>query len=487
MKRTLLDLIFLCILLTVVSPVVAETTITASDLMWLNRVTYGINQQTIEAFSRLGRAGFLNAQLQPSDETRQELNSGAPERPLNDLQKERSQRRQHANTLPPGEEKSRQLIELGLERTQLIRQATELHLTRAVYSPDQLKEQLAWFWFNHFTVHGGKGDIATMVGNYEAALRPHLLGKFKDLLRISLHHPAMLIYLDNTQNRAGKINENYARELLELHTLGIDGGYTQKDVQELARILTGLQANLSGAPPKLPKDREAEYVLDGVFQYNPAHHDYGDKTFMGRSIKGRGLDEVNEILDFLADHPVTARFISRKLIEYFVADTPPARLISAATATFQRTQGDIAEVLRVILDSPEMEASLGKKFKSPFQYSISALRLLHGGAPSPLPPNELRLAEQLGEPLFGRTTPDGYPLVTAQWATPAQLLGRIQSADRLAKRWHGDMQKAPSSTDAPWCIYQPLLSSTTLQAISSQPEPTRAVQMFLSAPAFMYR
>lgn len=482
----MLDHACLSILLTVVAPVAAETTITANDLMWLNRVTYGINHHTLDAFSRLGRAGFLNSQLHPPAETLQESRN-SPERLLQDLQRERNQRRQHAKALPQGDEKARLLTELSAERTQLLRQATEQHLTRAVYSPTQLKEQLAWFWFNHFTVQADKGDIATMISDYETALRPHLLGNFKDLLRISLHHPAMLIYLDNSQNRAGKINENYARELLELHTLGVDGGYTQKDVQELARILTGLQVNLSGVPPKLPRDREADYVLNGVFQFNPAQHDYGDKIFMGRTIRGRGLAEVDEVLDLLAANPATARFISRKLAEYFVTDNPPSRLVTAAAITFQRTHGDIAEVIRVILEAPEFEASLGKKFKSPFQYSVSALRILHGGVPSALAPNELRIAQQLGEPLFGRRTPDGYPLSTTEWATPAQLVARIHAADRMARRWHDDMQKFPSPTGTPWSIYQPLLSSTTRKAISSQQEPARAAQVFLSAPAFMYR
>jgi uncharacterized protein (DUF1800 family) len=154
---------------------------------------------------------------------------------------------------------------------------------------------MTWFWMNHFSVHQGKANLRAMVGDYEEnAIRPHALGKFRDLLSATLHHPAMIRYLDNEQNAANRINENYAREIMELHTLGVDGGYTQNDVQQLARILTGVGVNLGDKTPNVRKDKQDQYVRKGLFEFNPNRHDYADKVFLGQTVKGRGLAEVDE-------------------------------------------------------------------------------------------------------------------------------------------------------------------------------------------------
>ena len=162
-----------------------------------------------------------------------------------------------------------------------------------------------------------QGDVGAFIGSYEdRAIRAHALGKFRDLLAATIRSPAMLLYLDNAQNAAGKINENYARELMELHTLGVKGGYTQTDVQELARILTGLGIGRPDEPPKLRPELRAQVVQDGLFLFNPARHDYGDKQFLGHRIAGAGLAEVDQAVDLLARHPATAHFISAKLAAY---------------------------------------------------------------------------------------------------------------------------------------------------------------------------
>ena len=164
----------------------------------------------------------------------------------------------------------------------------ERALWRALYSPNQLQDQMTWFWMNHFSVDSEKGDVGIFLSQYEdRAIRPHALGKFRDLLAATMRSPSMLIYLDNTQNVAGKINENYARELMELHTLGVDGGYSQNDVQELARILTGLGLGNSLEPPKVKTALRGQVVQQGYFLFNPARHDYGTKVFLGHNHRWR--------------------------------------------------------------------------------------------------------------------------------------------------------------------------------------------------------
>jgi uncharacterized protein (DUF1800 family) len=193
-------------------------------------------------------------------------------------------------------------------------EAATRSLLRDLYSPQQVREQMTWFWFNHFNVQANKRDIRAMVGDYEdQAIRAHALGRFRDLLEATLRHPAMLRYLDNDQNAANHINENYAREIMELHTMGVGSGYSQKDVQELARILTGVGVDLKPDPPKLKPELQPLYIRAGLFEFNPARHDFGDKVFLGHVIKGSGYAEVEQALDLLAASPATAHHVSAQL------------------------------------------------------------------------------------------------------------------------------------------------------------------------------
>ena len=174
--------------------------------------------------------------------------------------------------------------------TDIAKQAATRSILRSLYAPDQLRERMTWFWFNHFNVHQYKANLRLLVGDYEDnAIRPHALGRFRDLLEATLRHPAMLRYLDNADNAAGHINENYAREIMELHTMGVGSGYSQKDVEELARILTGVGINLRAENPKLKPELQNQFFRDGLFEFNPARHDFGDKTFLGHAIKGQRL------------------------------------------------------------------------------------------------------------------------------------------------------------------------------------------------------
>ena len=196
-------------------------------------------------------------------------------------------------------------------------EARQRFVLRALYSPDQLRERMTWFWFNHFNVQAGKRDIRAMVGDYEETVRAHALGRYRDLLEATLRHPAMLRYLDNDQNARGKINENYAREIMELHSMGVGSGYSQQDVQELARILTGVGVDQKPDAPKLKPELQPLYLRAGLFEFNPARHDFGTKHFLGHTIQGSGFHEVEQALDLIADSPATAHHVSLKLATYF--------------------------------------------------------------------------------------------------------------------------------------------------------------------------
>jgi uncharacterized protein (DUF1800 family) len=327
-------------------------------------------------------------------------------------------------------------------------------VARAVISERQLDEVMVDFWENHFNVFAGKDRTRYFLPEYDAqTIRPHVLGKFRDLLGAVAKSPAMLYYLDNWQSVADSgrptlrnvtaqrrvaqrrlaavaqtrpqlaplaqlaqrkrgLNENYARELMELHTLGVDGGYTQQDVIEVARALTGwtLSRGANG----------------GTFLFRPESHDAGSKVILGQRFQaGRGEDEGDAVLDLLAKHPATARFIALKLVRRFVSDTPPAALVDRATATFRRTDGDLREVMRTIITSPEFfsTAAYRAKVKSPFELVVSALRIMNAGPDST--PRTTQLVSRLGEPLFGHQAPNGYPETGDAWMNTGSILNRI--------------------------------------------------------------
>ena len=233
--------------------------------------------------------------------------------------------------------------------------------------------------------------------------------------------------LDNNRNAAGHVNENYARELMELHTLGVNGGYTQRDVQQLALVLTGSGIN-AGDPPKLKREWQSLYRREGAFEFNPARHDFGDKLLLGHAIKGRGFAEVDEAVTLIVRQPACARFISRELATYFVADDPPARLVDRMAQTFMRTDGDIAEVLRAMFLAPELDSALGGKFKDPMRFVISSVRFAYDGRIISSTRPMLNWLNGLGEAPFGRATPDGYPLTELAWASSGQMSRRFEIA-----------------------------------------------------------
>src|SRR6267142_319332 len=210
--------------------------------------------------------------------------------------------------MPDGADKEQARKTLNDQGNKLAYEAQRRGLLRAVYSPNQLQEQMSWCWHNHFSVHQNKANLRWLIGDYEErAIRPQALGHFKNLVLATLEHPAMLQYLDNNQNAAGHINENYARELMELHTLGVAAGYTQNDVQQLARVLTGVGINV-GDPPKLKPEWQRLYRHSGAFEFNPARHDFGTKTLLCHNIEGGGFGEVEEAVPLIVRQPACARF-----------------------------------------------------------------------------------------------------------------------------------------------------------------------------------
>jgi uncharacterized protein (DUF1800 family) len=340
----------------------------------------------------------------------------------------------------------------------------------------------------------------------------------------------MLRYLDNDQNAANHINENYAREIMELHSMGVGSGYTQKDVQELARILTGVGIDLSPNAPKLSPQRQALYVRAGLFEFNPNRHDFGDKQFLGRTIKGSGFGEVEEALDLIARSPATARHVSEQLATYFMGDNPPAAVIDRMTATWQKSDGDIGQVLRTMIRAPEFKQSLGTMFKDPVHYAVSSVRLMYGDKVIVNAQPIINWLNRMGQGLYARETPDGYPMASAAWTGPGQMSVRFEIARQIgggaaglfkppvppaavaavgmgeASAMAGPMASGMAPVTAPpaapvvsipalpklqtaayYSAIAPALAGQTKAALTQATSPQQWNALFLSSPEFMHR
>jgi uncharacterized protein (DUF1800 family) len=440
----------------------------ATQLLVLNRVSFGANASSLREIESLGTGAYLARQLRPAPEARLPAAAQAyidamtlSQRSASELAFELETRRRAFQGLGPEEAKNeRQAYQREL--TRLAREAAARTLLRALYSSEQLREEMTWFWMNHFSVFQLKANVRVLVGDYEErAIRPHALGRFGDLLGAVAHHPAMLVYLDNARNAAGRINENYARELMELHTLGVKGGYTQGDVQELARVLTGFS------------------VAEGEYRFYPRRHDWGPKTLLGRTLRSGGERELGEALELLAAHPSTSRFLSRKLAMHFVSDDPPEALVERMARAFRAADGDIALTLRSMFESPEFRASLGGKFKDPLHYMVSAVRLAANDLVIPREGLERMIngLAVMGQPLYGRPTPDGYPLVRSGWTSPGQLAARFEVARGVGYR---SGSRIPEELALP-------LSDSTRQALSKAAHAQEWNMLLLSSPEFMSR
>lgn len=472
----------------------------------LNRVTWGVNDAAMRDAARLGLPAYLEQQLHPATDTRLPAEAQAQidamtisRRPMPELVAELGSRRKDAETITDPLQKMEAKRAYQQELKRLGTEAATQQLLRALYSPNQLQEQMTWFWLNHFSVYMRKRDLAAMVGDYEThAIRPNSLGRFRALLHAAVFHPAMLRYLDNDRNAAGRINENFARELMELHTLGVVGGYSQRDVQELARVLTGLGVDVTEREPRRVKLLQAGYPHVGLTEFNPKRHDFGDKTLLGGPLTARGAAEIDEALDRLSRHPATARHISRKLAIYFVSDDPPEALVQRMAQTFQRSDGDIAAVLRTLFASDEFARSLGQRFKDPMHYVVSSIRLAYGDKVILNAMPALGWLNRMGELPFGRPTPDGYPMTQEAWSSSGQMSTRFEIARAIGGgsaglfRSEGEEPKAraalPQLSSA--LYFQSLekgLRTSTGQALDQANSPQEWNTFFLAAPESMYR
>lgn len=472
-------------------------------LALVDRLTWGANASTLAAVEAAGIERWIEGQLHPRPEdglppaaAAQVEALGLIRRPLLDTVAELDAQTKAANAIPdPDQKRTAQQAYQGA-LGDLAKAAAHRAILRALYSPAQVRERMVWFWFNHFNIHQGKANLRALIGDYEErAIRPHALGRFRDLLGAVVRHPAMLRYLDNAENAAGRLNENHARELLELHTLGVGSGYTQGDVEALARILTGLGIDARAETPKLRPELQGQLVRDGLFLFNPARHDQDDKVFLGHTIRGRGLAEVDEALDLLSRHPATARLVARKLATYLVADAPPEALVQRMAQVFLHTDGDISAVLGVMIRSPEFAASLGAKVKDPVAYTLSAVRLAYDDRVVLSTAPIQGWLNRLGEGLYNRQTPDGYPLTASAWTGPGQLAARFEVARQIGSGPAGLFKPDPASVERPgfpqlqnalyWTSLRDRLDPATRAVLDQAVSPQDWNTLFLASPEFM--
>jgi uncharacterized protein (DUF1800 family) len=481
----------------------------------LNRTTFGPRPGDVEAVQKMGLAAYLQQQLHPETIDDSAVDQAVAQMPYMEStsaelvalnhkwDKERQQRvteamkkaaAQGQNSLTEAEAKGEPMdgplpTDPVARRAEELRRAerftpntpadelTQAKLLRAIDSKRQLQEVLVDFWSNHFNIDRTKGDTRLYLISYDRdVIRPNILGRFRDLLEATAKSPAMLLYLDNATNvvpqkppafdpkhphaaeklaKLGGFNENYGREIMELHTLGVDAGYTQKDVQEVARCFTG-------------------WTLDkptGNFVFHPELHDNGEKVVLGHVIPaGGGLQDGETVMDILCSTPQCAHFIAKEMCERFVSDTPPAALVDRIAGVFQQTQGDLRQVTQAILTSPEFLASssFGNKIKSPEEFAISAVRASGATLLPSLHPNLVAMTDgagqpeehhhhhhedtnvprgslrgdisNLGEPLYHCVPPTGWKEISTTWVGPSELIGRINFAVALTEQSVNDVR-----------------------------------------------
>jgi len=518
---------------------VAENKI--KDLTTLNMTTaelYEKYPQPGQLLRQLQARGMLPADLAEARENRVKggANAKPAEMPKNDSNESMAAPEmtkpgaaKNNQTPPPANplenEKYRQVIqqyyrENGLQQPQrIVAELQASRILRAVYSERQLQEVMVDFWTNHFNVFAGKGADRWLLPAYDRdTIRPYALSKFSTLLQATAQSPAMLFYLDNFQSvspntpqplrapqqqqRRG-INENYARELMELHTLGVDGGYTQKDVQEVARCFTGwtIFQPRGGAAAANAMLGQAARRTPGTFFFNARVHDDGEKMVLGHKIPaGGGFKDGLMVLDILAHHPSTAKFIATKLVRHFVADNPPQSLVDRVAAVYMKTDGDIREMLKTIFFSNEFNSkeAYRAKIKRPFELVVSAIRTL--GADTNGGPGTHQWIARMGEPLYGFQTPNGYSDAAESWVNTGGLLERMNFGLALAsnripgtkvdlgKLTTGEMNQAKVMDESLKTILAGEISAATRETLLKQLAQTdpasKVVGLILGTPEF---
>lgn len=376
------------------------------DLHLLNSISFGVRQADLQRYQQIGRTAYIEEQLNPAgidDHICDGLLASIPSLTMNNAQLQLNYPNQEQ---PPNSYTcSRELWKAAL--------------IRATYSKRQLLEVMVDFWTNHFNISQDKDDcVWYKTSDDRNVVRAHALGKFRDLLTASAHSPAMLFYLDNFLSTFDNINENYGREIMELHTLGVTGGYTQADVRNVARAFSGWSIDYDNTPPTYE------------FIFHPEYHDTDPKTVLGHNLAGgRGIEDGNDVLNILLSHPSTAHFIALKLCRHFISDTPPDSLVNAVAATFIATDGDIKAMLRQMLNSTEFVAAAGQKLRTPFHYVPAIVRVMAGDTDGG---DDIQYEmDQHGQSLFSFLAPTGYPDVAAAWVSTDGLIARWQYAINL--------------------------------------------------------
>lgn len=368
----------------------------------------------------------------------------------------------------------------GQIRRETFREEAAARIKQALDTRAPLLERLVMFWSNHFSVSAAKGPVRVLAGAFEReAIRPHVLGRFADLLKAVEQHPAMLIYLDNQQsigpqskaginNRRG-LNENLAREILELHTLGVGGGYTQGDVTNLARLITGWTVG------GLNQGDDA-----GRFMFAANRHEAGVVAVLGTSYDGPGLARGEACLAALAKHPSAGRHVATRLARHFVSETPPPSLVRRLESAFRDSDGDLAVVSKALIAAPEAWSEPPRKLTPPYDFLIAILRGF--GLQVPVP-ELIRLAAALGQPLWQPPSPAGWPDADDAWISPASLKERLRTAERAARMI--ERQRDPRSAAAD--LFGGAMSDETRRVIAGAETREQAFELAIMAPEFLRR
>jgi uncharacterized protein (DUF1800 family) len=466
-----------------------ELTADQQVLQALNRLTFGPRPGEAAAVREVGVDRWIARQLDPQSIDDRETDAFIAQFPsykesIAELQRTIPEPNKvaaglrttaNANGAPMTAADSVMIRDARRSANRVLQDVQALRVARAEMSHRELEEVMTDFWLNHFTVYDRKGaQMRYYLGSFDRdVIRPHALGKFRDLLGAVAKSPAMLFYLDNWESaadsteptleprprgrtvlarangnaspaprrRASGLNENYGRELLELHTLGVDGGYTQQDVINVARALTGWS---------IARGEEGS-----GFRFRPHLHDAGQKVVLGHVLPaGRGIEDGEDVLDIIARHPSTARYIARKLCQRLAGDAPPEELVSRAAETFTRTDGDIRQVVWTIVTSPEFyaRAAYRNKVKSPFEVVVSSLRAMDAAPDTS--PRTAQLIARMGEPIFGHLAPDGYPETGESWMNTGAILNRINFGLAVAA------QRVPGATLDRWPEYRTLVTAS---------------------------
>lgn len=376
------------------------------------------------------------------------------------------------------------------EARNLYRQSAQARMASAITCTAPFVERMVHFWANHFCVSADNPQTLALVGGFErTAIRPHVLGKFSDMLMAVEHHPAMLIYLNQAQSigpnsRAAQVaqernpgrkrglNENLAREIMELHTLGARSGYTQADVTEFARALTGW--SVSGIGGNITGDALA-------FQFRPAQHEPGSRTVMGRTYGQGGAEQARAMLVEFAAAPQTAAHVATKLARHFAGDTPPQSLIDRLTRAFVSTGGDLPSLYRTLIESPEAWTPEPVKFRPPWEWAVASLRVM---GPGPLDKIQtVNILEQLGQPIWKPGSPAGWDDIAGSWAAPDALLRRVEVAQRFASL---TADRIDARTLAPLLLPGSLDAETAGQVASAE-SPVTALALLLVSPDMLRR